>query len=469
MTSTHPPRSKPARSARPLAGAPRRRVPASPAPAALDERETWPEPRWRRFQWRRLKRVVDYAFTSLPFYRSRFAAAGLTPANIRSPAEYARLPLLRKADVLQAMREAGTYAVGMEGAESALPPPPNVLGMTSGTLGTAVLAYPAAWRRATGDALRRAYWWAGLRPGMLMMATAPAWHSMAIQETRVVQRLGARSVVPWGTFLPRFAGEYLDTLLDLRPAFATFFLPMLYALLAECRRRGLRPADAFASLDTILVVGAPMTPRARLSLKEELGVRDVFEGAGNPEGLIAMECERHHGHHYFVDICFVEIVDPDTLEPLPAGRRGSIVISSLVPHGSVHLRYDTEDVGELFAAPCSCGRTWPLLEIYDRRANLFRVRGRELLWYDVRLCLDEVPELVGVPCAVIRERGGASALRLAAQRPDRGEPSLLLARLEQLVAQRLAVPLELEWVDALPVRWKGVTVIDASEWQRAQP
>lgn len=434
----------------------------------FDATETRPEPRWRRLQWRRLQAVARYAYERLPFYRPRFEAAGLTPEALRGPADFARLPLLRKADVLQAMRQAGSYAIGME----ADPPPgaggpraPYALGMTSGTLGTAVLAFSNAWRLALGDALRRAYWWAGLRPGMLMLVAAPAWHSLAVQETRVVERLGARCVVPWGTFLPRFAGEYLDAILDLRPAFADFFLPMLYALLAECRRRGLRPSEAFASFESLLVVGAPMTPRARQSLVQELGVRDVFEGAGCPEGLIAMECERHRGHHCFVDVCYVEIVDPATGQPLPPGQRGSVVVTSLVPHGSVHLRYDTEDVGELFAEPCACGRTWPLLEIYDRRANLFRVQGRELLWYDVRLCLDELPDLVGAPCAVIRESRAASALRLALQTPPGADPAALAPRLERAVAERLRLPLRLEWVDELPVRWKGVAVIDEHEWR----
>ena len=51
-----------------------------------------------------------------------------------------------------------------------------------------------------------------------------------------------------------------------------------------------------------------MTPRSREQLKEELGVRDIFEGLGNPEGLTAMECSFHRGHHIFADCCYVEIV-----------------------------------------------------------------------------------------------------------------------------------------------------------------
>lgn len=427
----------------------------------FDEKEVWPEERWRRFQWRRLRAVLRFAYMELPFYRKRFHQAGLTPEDIRRPDDLLGLPLLRKADVLKAMKEAGTFALGMESPE---PEGPKALGMTSGTLGTAFLSFPAAWRRILGDSLCRAYWWAGLRPGARMMTAAPAWHSMAVQESRMAQQLGVKCVFPWGTFLPRFAEGFLDALLDLRPSFLSIFLPMLYALLAECRRRDMNARVAFSSVESVLAVGAPMTPGARLGLKEELGVKDIFEGAGNPEGLIAMECSQHQGHHYFVDVCYVEILDPLTGRPLPPGQRGSVVITSLVPHGSVHIRYDTEDVGEILPGSCPCGRTWPRIEVYDRRANAFQVRERQLFWYDVRLCLDQVPELIGVPFAVVRSPISAPALRIAIQRPAGHDPDHLERLVRELVATSLQVPLQAEWVDELPVRWKGVTVIDEQDW-----
>ena len=427
----------------------------------FDEQETWPSERWQRFQRRLLRAQLRHAYRDLPFYRRRLEEAGLADGTLRGPEDFARMPLLTKADVLDAMRSAKTFAVGIERLN---PGEATVLGMSSGTLGTAVLVYSRSWRQATAKALARAYWWAGLRPGMRIMIAAPAWHSMALQETWVVEKLGALCVVPWGTFLPRFAGGFLDTLIEQKPSLVTTFLPMLYAIIAECRRRDIDLARAFSAVDTVLVVGAPMTARARQRLREDLGVRELLEGAGSAEGLLAMECEAHEAHHYFIDACYVEIVDPSTLRPLPPGRRGSVVVSSLVPHGSVYLRYDTEDIGEILAEPCPCGRTWPRLEIYDRRSNQFRVRDRELLWYDVRACLDEVPELVGLPFAVIRAAGPSSHLRIAMEGPHQADRGPLARRIEALSASRLGVPVRLEWVEGMPVRWKGVTVINERQW-----
>ena len=429
--------------------------------ARLDDREAWPEARLRRYQFAKLRTLVSLAHRELPFYRRRFNGAGFDPEGLRDWDDFRRVPILTKEEVLQAFEEQGHFSAGLELHD---PRTARVLSVTSGTLGTAFLSLSRSWRRATGKALARAYRWAGFSPGMRLMTGAPAWHSLAVKESYAVPHLGATYVVPWGTFLPRFAGPFLDTLQDLRPELVSIFLPMLYAVLGECRRRGTDPREAFRSVESLLVNGAPMTPRSRAVLLHELGVPKLFEGLGSSEGLVAMECAFHQGHHVFVDTCYAEIVDPVTRAPLPPGQRGSVLLTSLIPHGSVYIRYDTGDLGEMLRERCRCGRTWPLLEVYDRCANRFVVDGREMVSYDVRLCLDEVPELVGVPFAVIRREGPMSHLRLAIQKPPASNPAALGARVRAALEERLAVSAREEWVEELPARWKGTPVIPEEEW-----
>lgn len=430
----------------------------------LDATETWPPERWQRLQLRRLRGILRHAYDNLPFYQRRFQQAGVHPGNVRSFQDFSRVPILTKAEVLAAVREGGSFAPGMERLEPRRRP---ALAMTSGTLGTAFhyRPYPfGSW----GHRLLRGHWWAGLRPGMRVMVAAPGWHALALVESYVIRRLKATSVTPWGTFLPRFAASYLDAIADLKPDFVSIFLPMLFALLAEARLRGLAPAQAFQGVRRLLVMGAPMTPPFRAGLLKELGVEDIYEIAGNPEGLRAQECSFHRGHHLFVDSCYVEILDPTSWQPLPPGQRGSLILTYLIPHGSVYIRYDTEDLAELLPESCPCGRTWPLIEVYDRRANAFQVGSRELVPYDVRLCVDEIEPLRGTPLAVIRRPGPMPYLRLAISRPpDRGAPlEELQAALKATLERRLQVELREEWVEALPERWKGMAVIEEEEWER---
>lgn len=203
-----------------------------------------------------------------------------------------------------------------------------------------------------------------------------------------------------------------------------------------------------------------MTPLSREKLREELGVRDLFEGLGNPEGLTAMECSYHHGHHIFLDCCYVEIIDPKTGAPLPAGKRGNVVVTSLIPHGSVYIRYDSEDLGEILPDPCPCGKTWPLIEVYDRRANTVEVARKEIVPYDVRLCVDKVPELIHIPFALVRARGTADVLKLKVQKPPGGALEILANQMQMHIKEALGLETRVEWTEELPERWKGVAVID---------
>jgi phenylacetate-CoA ligase len=427
----------------------------------LDGKDAWPEERLGRFQLGLLKKLLTHAYKSLPFYRRRFDAVGFRPDSVRELPDFQSVPLFNKRDVLQGMKEMGSFDFGIEARarrERA------VLSMTSGTLGTSFLYLSKRWCAIRGDSLTRAYWWAGLRPGMRMLMAAPAWHSLAVQETRVIERLGAVCVIPWGTFLPRYSGNFLDTIVDLKPDFISMFLPMLHALLAECRVRRIRPRAVFDRVQSLLLVGAPMTPRSREHLREELGVADIFEGLGNPEGLTAMECSFHRGHHIFMDCCYVEIIDPNSGQSLPPGERGNVVITSLIPYGSVYIRYDTEDLGEILPYRCECGRTWPLMEVYDRRVNAIQVAGKEIVPYDVRLCLDEAPELTGIPFAVVRGEGSMPYLRLVIQKPSVGALDQIETRLRTLLKEKLQLEARQEWTEELPARWKGVTVIEEKDW-----
>lgn len=435
----------------------------------MDQTETWPIEKLRRLRRRRLRALVRYAYANLPFYRRRYDEAGIAPESVKGPVDFARLPMVTKADIRRAREDSGSFLTGMESF-------PNgdlaTIGMTSGTTGTDFLYCNRKWRQFQGGRLLRAYWWAGLRPGMRMMLTVPAWHCWAAEESYLAERFGVVGVVPWGTFLPRFAGNFVDAIRDLRPEFLSMFLPMLYAVQAECRRRGLALHEVFAGVRCVLVVGAPLTPASRQKLEADLGV-DVYTGAGATEGLIAMECSEHRGYHLFVDTCYLEVVDPPTGALLPPGERGRLVLTAFNPHGAVYIRFDTGDLGRVVKAPCACGRTWPLIEVYDRLDNMFAAEGREFVPYDVRLCVDEIPELTGVPFSVIRSvprvradrASPTSPLWLAIQRPLSGNLRSLEDSLAAEIGRKLRVKAAIQWVEELPARWKGAPVIDEMEWK----
>jgi len=427
----------------------------------LDAIEVWPPERLRRLQLKRLRAVLRYAWENLPFYRRRFQEAGFRPEEVRDFQDFSlKVPTFRKADIIEAMQREGDSRIGIEAVG---PHRLTNLVMTSGTMGFHTFAAITDFELSRGAmrAVLREFWMQKMRPGMRVMMLSPGWHYLSLLDSIALTKMRVSCLSPWGTHVPRFAANFLETVRQLQPEYLLTVAPVLYAMLAEAERLGLNPRETFASVQYIASVGEPITPQLRQRLKEELGVKDVFERGGSADGLWGGgECFAHRGHHVFADLFYMEVIDPATGEPLPPGRRGSVVVTNLNLGKSLYIRFDCEDVGEICPEACECGRTHPLIELYDRLANLLRVGGRTLTAYDVRLCLDEVPELCGAPFLVVKSGDDMSRLRVIIRRPRQGDPSALVGHFQALVRKQLGVDAAPEWIEEIPVRWKGRTVME---------
>ncbi len=94
-----------------------------------------------------------------------------------------------------------------------------------------------------------------------------------------------------------------------------------------------------------------------------------------------------------------------------------------------------------------------------------QVGEKEIVPYDVRLCLDEVPEFVGVPFALVRGERRMNYLRLLIQKTSAGDLNRLAVRLRTLLREKLQIETREEWTEQLPERWKGVAVIEEKDWR----
>lgn len=437
---------------------------AVPASEAFDRLDTLSPSALERWWWRRVRGVLEIAFEELPFYRRRFEAAGLDPRALGSLADLARVPRFGKAELVAAMRSHGG---GRAGIEREAPGDAAVLAASSGTAGTTFVELPPRWRRLQGRSSLRAHWWAGLRPGAAFLLSAPAWHTYAAVQTWIAEKLEMPAVVIAGTYLPRFATRIVDAMTTFRPRFLTMFLPMVFSLLAEAQRRGLAGREVFASVESLVVTGAPITPGMRARVERETGVERVVELAGSSENLLAVECGARAGLHVVPDTCHAELVDPHTGERAGAGRRGRVVHTALVPWGSLFVRYDGGDVATWDPGPCACGLPSPRIKLLGRAEEVFELGGQRLLPYDVQLAVEEgLPELAGVPFSIVREGLVAGRLALVVPEPEerRGAAARLGDALGRVLGERFRVPVEVRFTTELALRFKGVAgIVSARE------
>lgn len=158
----------------------------------------------------------------------------------------------------------------------------------------------------------------------------------------------------------RMMRDYGTTVVHATPS---FLLHVQSRMIEEgVDRAGLQLRKAFAGAE-------PYSEDTRRRIEALLDI-DVYNSYGlsemNGPG-VAFECQAKDGMHLWEDGYIAEIVDPETLEPVPDGTVGELVLTILCREASVILRYRTRDLTAFYTEPCACGRT-------HRRIR--RIKGR---------------------------------------------------------------------------------------------
>jgi phenylacetate-CoA ligase len=161
---------------------------------------------------------------------------------------------------------------------------------------------------------------------------------------------------------------------------------------------------------------------------------------------VAVECPERRGMHVAEDHFLPEVVDPDTLEPVPAGTTGELVFTTLSKQGMPLIRYRTRDLTALDPAPCPCGRTLVRLgRIMGRSDDMLIIRGVNVYPSQIEHTLLQIPELAPHYLLVVRREHNLDTLevRVEAQAAvtTAGQPAVgaVTARVKRRLLEALGV------------------------------
>jgi phenylacetate-CoA ligase len=119
--------------------------------------------------------------------------------------------------------------------------------------------------------------------------------------------------------------------------------------------------------------------RERIEAGSDVKAYDIYGLSEIVGPGVAMECIHQAGPHIFEDMFYPEIIDPKTLEPLPDGTEGELVLTTLCKRAMPMLRYRTRDITSLEPARCACGRTLRRIRRIGRRSDdMLIIRGVNL-------------------------------------------------------------------------------------------
>ncbi len=267
-----------------------------------------------------------------------------------------------------------------------------------------VVGYTRADLEAWTEVMARCMTMAGVGPGMVVHnANGYGLFTGGLGFHYGGERIGATVIPVSGGFTARQAMLLSDLGGQALCATPSYALVIAQAI----RDAGMDPGDL--SLEIGLFGGEPWTEQMREQLDRELGISAVnFYGLSEMCGPgVAAEClAARKGLHVQEDHFLVEVVDPESGEPLPEGADGELVFTTLTKEAQPLIRYRTGDIGSLATEPCACGRTMArIAALRGRLDDMLIIRGVNLFPSTVETLLLEVEE-VGPHYRLVVHRAG---------------------------------------------------------------
>ncbi len=346
------------------------------------EIETMSREKLRELQLTRLKETIKQAAKS-PFYAKVFAEQQITPDSITSLDDLRKLPFTTKDDLR------GAYPFGL----NAVPQSEVVrLHSSSGTTGNPVVVCHSAkdidiW----ANRVARCMHMVGLRNTDVFQNTSGyGMFTGGLGIHNGAERLGALMVPAATGNSPRqikFITDFGTTAIHAIPSYAI--------RLAEVfKEQGIDPRDT--SLKTLIIGAEPHTEAQRRKIEDLLGVKayNCFGMSEMSGPGVAFECQEQNGLHIWEDSYLFEIVDPETLEPLPDGEIGELVITTLDREAMPLVRYRTRDLTCVLVGDCPCGRTHRRLDRFKGRSDdMFIVKGVNIFPMQIEKILMQFEEV----------------------------------------------------------------------------
>ncbi|MCK6376896.1 MAG: phenylacetate--CoA ligase [Zoogloea sp.] len=374
--------------------------------------ETQSRADWDALKLQLLQKHLRHAYDNSPFYRAHFDAAGVHPDLVRSLDDIRRFPFINKSTLRERQ-----LAVPPFGDLVAVPERDIVyISASSGSTGVPTASpFTAQDFDDWIDYEARQFWSSGLRPEDRYAHSLN--FSLFVGGPCVLgaQKLGALSIHA-GTV----PSERLLAILRQFQVTAIWTTPSYAWYLGETAIKEGIDLRKDLSVRRIFVAGEPggSIPETRqriealwgASVYDYYGLSDIF-------GSCAGMCEEKDGLHWAEDHILVEVLHPDTNEPVPEGGRGELVLTTLKKTARPMIRFRTGDIVSFTSDPCACGRTSIRLQgIHGRLDDMLIIKGVNVFPSDVEAIARRDHDLTGEYRLIVERENHLDRLTVEVER-----------------------------------------------------
>lgn len=334
-------------------------------------------------QVEKLQATIRHCMNS-PFYKKKFEEMGIKPEDIKTPADVRKLPFTTKQD----LRDNYPFGLASVPLEKCVR-----LHSSSGTTGNpTVVLHSQKDLDEWANAVARCLWMVGLRPtDIFQNSSGYGMFTGGLGFQYGAERLGMLTVpAAAGNTLRqiKFITDFGTTAIHAVPSYLTRIKEVM-------DQQGIDPRK-----DTklkVLAIGAePHSEEQRKRIENMFGVK-AYNSFGMSEMCgpgVAFECKEQNGLHFWEDYYIVEIVDPETLEPVPDGEIGELILTTINREAMPLIRYRTRDLTRVLGRTCPCGRNHIRLDrMKGRSDDMMVLRGVNIFPIQIEKILMKFKEL----------------------------------------------------------------------------
>jgi len=386
----------------------------------------------KELQLQGLQWTVRHAYEGSSFYRELLEKAGVAPDDIRSLDDLKRLPFTSAED-LKVGYPFPLLSVPMEQVVR--------IHASSGTTGKRkVLCYTEKDISDWANMFARCYAMAGLtREDRVQIAVGYGLWTAGVGFQLGCERFGAVAI-PVG---PGNRDMHCEVMVDLQSTVFCCTASMGLLMAEEIQRLGLREKVSIKKM----IFGAERHSSAmRKKIEEDFGLEESFDIPGLTELYgpgTGLECRKHEGIHYWADYYILEIIDPDTLQPVSPGEMGEMVITTLRKEAAPLIRYRTRDLSHLIPEPCSCGSVLPMhSSLLGRTDDMFIIRGVNIYPGQIDDLLSQEDRVGSEYQVILGRASGRDHMTIKVERGPRtnsSEDEAIIASLESEIRRHLLV------------------------------
>ncbi|NLO46339.1 MAG: phenylacetate--CoA ligase [Clostridiales bacterium] len=308
--------------------------------------ETAPRGKLKDIQSERLVRTVKSCYENIPFYRRMFDEIGLKTNDIKSIDDITKIPFTVKQD-LRDNYPFGLFAVAKDElvrihSSSGTTGKQTVVGYTQGDIDR--------WSQGVARAIVGA---GGTKDDSIQISYGYGLFTGGLGLHYGAEKIGA-------TAIPVSSGNtkrQVQILQDFEPDIICCTPSYALTIAEMVKEMGIDPSSL--KLRAGILGAEPWTDEMRREIEEKLKIKayDIYGLSEIAGPGVAYECREQDGMHICEDFFYPEIVDPDTLEPLPDGEYGELVFTCIGKEALPLLRYRTRDISYITHEKCACGRT----------------------------------------------------------------------------------------------------------------